>query len=401
MIDVVDPSNDKKLEITSHQEHNIEEKTNNYNEEKTIVKTSKLTKMEKTMNEREILLAKLASNNLKDIRSKVAFVLNHYPETRNSDIKLAFRYWTMFQPEHLLADGMINQAKLFKLERIPSLVRARAKIQNEFGLFGPDKEVKDKRRSLEFKQKEEQLSSKPGTPSITFYIDESSKNQEYIIVGGLSSVDAYQSFKLANHLLKWVNDKKINYEFHFTELTKHKLEVFKDFFNEALSFSNVIGFKAVAVTRSGIKQRTIDEIIIELHYQLIHKAMEHEIETKRVSLPRQVSAYKDKEDGTDGILMTKLEQGLKAGFSTHFGNHLSLERLQAVDSKSNYFIQLADLYIGSVARILNRNLDSPNNHKDEFAEFVISTLGLNLNNNQDSSNRDMAFVYILNKDKVL
>lgn len=70
------------------------------------------------------------------------------------------------------------------------------------------------------------------------------------------------------------HDKKYKHEFHFTELTKNKLNSYKEFFIEALGFSDFIAFKGVVVNQRGIKNRTIDEIVAELHYQLIHKSME-------------------------------------------------------------------------------------------------------------------------------
>ncbi len=355
-------------------------------------KKPKPSKAEKTKKEKELLLGKLAANNLKDIRSKVAFILNHYPVTRNTDIKLAFKYWQIFQPEYLHSDGSVDQSKMFKLERMPSLIRARAKIQNEFGLFQADEEVKAKRRTLKFKEKEEQLADKPSVPGIAFYVDESGKNQRYIIVGGMCSANFFRTFQLQGHLMKWMSTKKVS-EFHFTKLSKHKLQVYKDFFTEALGFSDTISFKAVAIKQEGIK-RSVEDIVCNLHYQLIHKGIEHEVRTGRATLPRVVTIYKDKDDGTDRILMVKFEQDLKLGFKQHFDDQLELDILEAVDSKNNLFIQLSDLYIGSLSRILNRDSESQRNHKDELADYIVSLLGLDLNG-ENAAYQDVAFIDFL------
>jgi hypothetical protein len=107
-----------------------------------------------------------------------------------------------------------------------------------------------------------------------------------------------------------------------------------------------------------------------------------------------VHIYKDKDDGIDAIYLTKLEQELKSGFTKHFKDNLQLKILAAVPSKDNIYIQIADLFIGSISRILNSVDDAGKNHKDEFAEFVVSTLGLDLENNT-SSKQDIAYINIL------
>lgn len=194
----------KKNEIRGNDKfrNNIES-----NSDKPIEK-KKSPKSERIRKEKENLLNKLAANNMKEIRTRVAYILNHFPETRNSDILLQFKYWKVFQPEVLGADETVDLTKMFKLERATSIIRARAKIQNEYGLFQADEEIKSMRKSKAIKEKEEQLADKPSLPILSFYLDESSKNQKYIIVGGLCCADSFQLFQLTTHLLKWKSQKK-------------------------------------------------------------------------------------------------------------------------------------------------------------------------------------------------
>lgn len=155
--------------------------------------------------------------------------------------------------------------------------------------------------------------------------------------------------------------------------------------------SSSISFKAVCFKQSGFKG-SVDQLMCDLYYQLIHKSIEHEVNTKRVSLPRMVNVYKDKDEG-DGLLITKLEQELKTGFKKHFDGKLSLNLLESVDSKHNLLIQLSDLFIGSISRILNEQPMSFN-HKDDFASFVKSLLNLNLNSDDSTSPKDDAVTFI-------
>lgn len=84
---------------------------------------------EKAAMERAVLSAKFDT-----IQERVAWILNHFPDTRNSDITLQLKYWDRFEPD--LYDGRaIEPDDMYKLTRLTSLQRARAKIQNSYGLF--------------------------------------------------------------------------------------------------------------------------------------------------------------------------------------------------------------------------------------------------------------------------
>lgn len=355
--------------------------------------TPGLTKEQKVDLEREALLNKLAKSNLDGVREKVAFILNNYPEARNSDNTLAWRFWKVFEPEYA-GSGVIDEEKMQKLTKFTSITRARAKIQNEYRLFLADLEVRQHRRGREEDEKNKQLADKPpDVPEISFYVDESSKNGKYVIVGGLCSPGDVQSYKLLVNLTQWRVKKGISYEFHFTKLSRQRLEEYKEFFTTALSHFDTFSFKAVAFEQAGTHKNN-NEIIRELHYHLVHIGIKHEVETKRLTLPRCVNIYKDKEDGTDRLEMAKLEQDLNASFTTHFENEATLKRLVAIDSAESFYIQLSDLFIGSVARILNREENNPQlNHKDALAEHIISLLRLDLLG--QSTYQDSAFVHFL------
>lgn len=353
----------------------------------------KLAKEQKNERDREILLNKLAESNLDGLREKVAFILNHYPDARNSDNNLTWRFWKVFEPEHA-GSGTIDEGRMQKLTKITSLTRARAKIQNEYKLFLADVEIRNRRMDREEDEKNKQLADKPpDIPEISFYIDESSKNGKYVIVGGLCSPGDVQSYKLLTNLTQWKVKKGISYEFHFTKLTRQRLEEYKEFFTVALSHFDTFSFKAVALERTGT-HGTSNKIIRDLHYHLVHAGIKHEVETKRLTLPRCINIYKDKEDGTDKLEMANLEHDLKSSFSKHFNDESTLKRLEAIESADNFYIQLSDLFIGSVARILNKEENSSQlNQKDALADHIISLLRLDLHG--QSTYQDSAFVHFL------
>lgn len=72
--------------------------------------------------EREELLAAVGVQDFDTLHKRVAWVLNHYPASRDSDIALQIAYWETFEPDY---DGATIQASdLFNFARLTSLARA-------------------------------------------------------------------------------------------------------------------------------------------------------------------------------------------------------------------------------------------------------------------------------------
>src|SRR5437879_8737632 len=73
----------------------------------------KLVRLER---EKQELLSSLSGCDFTTARTRVAAVLNMYPDTRNSDVSLALRFWETFQPD-IYNPGGILPRDLFELER--------------------------------------------------------------------------------------------------------------------------------------------------------------------------------------------------------------------------------------------------------------------------------------------
>jgi len=279
-----------------------------------------------------------------------------------------------------------------KVTRESSLRRARAKIQNEYGLFQANPEIKQRRREKAEDESAKQLADKPRGAEVSFYLDESSKNNQYVIVGGLCSLGDREAYSALGHFLEWRLENRIDYEFHFTKMSKHKLDAYKRFFQEAMKFSHSFGFKAIVLDQSSGNKRDSSETIRELYYQLVYQGIEHEIEMNRIRLPRPISIKKDQEKGFDKLEMTRVQQELSSSFKKDFSGKLSLEGIQPIDSAANNYIQLADLFIGSLARSLNRKV-TPRNHKDELADYILGLLGIDTSLRK--APRDFVFFKVL------
>lgn len=71
--------------------------------------------------ERTTLLSHLTEFKLEDMGTKVAFILNQYSSTRDSDTALTIKYWEVFHPD-LIGNDAVSFENLYKFL---SLIRFR------------------------------------------------------------------------------------------------------------------------------------------------------------------------------------------------------------------------------------------------------------------------------------
>ena len=109
-------------------------------------------KFKNSMLEREKRQRDLENGEYHYLKTRVAYILSRFPECRDSDILLQLKYWEEFEGYKLGA--MISPEELIKFERLTSIARALAKIQNEYRLYQASPEVKKyrNRRQETFKE---------------------------------------------------------------------------------------------------------------------------------------------------------------------------------------------------------------------------------------------------------
>ncbi|WP_454804155.1 DUF3800 domain-containing protein [Mucilaginibacter phyllosphaerae] len=341
-----------------------------------------LKKLKRIEAEKKELVHNLVSGNIENIRDRVASILNTSTEARNSDIVLAYSYWGEFEPNYFNG-GMITRENAMNLTKTNSLCRVRAKIQNEYKLFQADEKVKKHSGVLKEKFRQEALSDKPtGLGTYSVYIDETGKTQDHLSVGSLwvlkSGFFMHESRKKLND---WKKEKGIDYEFHFSEISRNKVENFKGFFAKFLGLHPEVSFKVIVINNKGISNK--NSAIVDLTYHLLIKGVNHENATGRAMLPRVLQVWVDEEEaGSDQL---KIEN-VKERIDSQKVEGLFLGDFQAVSSKGSFFIQIVDLFTGAI----NRKLNTPNGDgpKDEFANFVLSAINFDIND-VDKNNSDI------------
>jgi hypothetical protein len=348
-------------------------------------------KLEKIEKEKIELLNKVLSGNLQTKHDKVGFVLNNNTAARNSDIELAWSYWNNFEKEYFNG-SYVTKSELKKLTSINSLTRSRARIQNEYKLFQADEVVRKHRGVLAHKMKDEAIEKKPeGIQMYSVYLDESGKTQKFLSVGSLWVLDGFKSFITHNEIREWKEKNNINYEFHFSQLTKHKLEKYKEFFLIFLKNNPTVGFKVIMLNRNGIKNN--NSAITDLTFHIIHKGIKHENSTGRAPLPRLIQVWIDEDEkGSDQLKIENLKERL----SSQSISGLHLGDFQAVDSKENFSIQIVDIFTASINRKLH-NPESKGNPKDILAEYIFDLLKFDIKRlNLENNETDKSIVFNLN-----
>lgn len=327
------------------------------------------SKEERINKEKKELLSKVVSGQIQNVKDRVAYILNHSIDSRNSDIELAWLYWTHFEKESF-SGATISKEEMYKVAKISSLSRIRAKIQNEYKLFQADNIVKKYRGTLEENQRLEAIEEKPsGLGLYHIYIDESGKTQEYLSVGSLwiLKFDILAITKAQLELNKWKKDKAIDFEFHFKELSKSRLNLYKEFFIKFISLLPETGFKLIVVNNRGFSDQS--KAITDLTFHLILKGVLHENESGRAPLPRHLQVILDEEEkGADQLKIQNIKERLKSQKL----EGLYLGDFESVSSKDSFYIQVVDLFTASINRKLHSTTDS--HFKDDFANFVFETL---------------------------
>jgi len=333
--------------------------------------------------ERAVLSAKFDT-----IQERVAWVLNHFPDTRNSDITLQIKYWERFEPD--LYDGRaVELEDMYKLTRLTSLQRARAKIQNSYGLFQASPDVRRRRGKLSEEEKEKAAAQQPDLPIFAVYADESGKTQEHLVVGSVwfPRAEDLGSLTLAIQALKGRHDFKG--ELHFKDINRTKIPFYKELARLLGQEATTFSFKAVSVARRGIGN--VDHALRDLYYVLLREGVRHEVESGRAMLPRKLQFLKDAEEpGSDKLLLEEVKDSMFAASANQFDNKLEPGTFEIEDSRLSELLEVADLFTSSVSRRLNAT-SGKTQPKDEFADYFVQAINFTLATTKDEARGDAVY----------
>jgi hypothetical protein len=318
--------------------------------------------------ERDTLLADVAAGTLNTVERRVAWILNNYPEARNSDITLQIRYWETFEA---YSGGPIHQDDLYRLPRLTTLARSRATVQNRYKLFQASAEIRARRGTLS-EEERERAARVEAYPVFAVYADESGKTQENLIVGTIWVLHGPESLRLVRELTEWRTESGFRDELHFADINAGNLERHKEAIRIVMRNAVAVSFKAGVVERRGAGP--VQQAVAAAFYHTIAGGIDHEHASARAPLPRTFQLWKDGEEiGYDKLVLADVRDRLAA----RFGDQLAIDVMEAVPSKGSPLVQIADLFTGSINRIVNPPNPAPAQPgpKDEFARFMLDAVG--------------------------
>lgn len=346
-------------------------------------------KLRKIQKEKEELLASLAGANFSNQRTKVAYILNIYPDTRNSDVTLALKYWEVFQPDIYSPHGIMPK-DLFKLERMHYLVRARAKIQNEYRLFLANENIRRFRRKHEDTMTEEVVADVNPRKLISVFADETGKTQDFVIVASTWVLTGRAIVIVSKAIQEWQDQSKwAKREIHFARFGRQDIEPLQEYLGVILTNREFLSFKAIAIERARTR-RAIEDVVKKLHEHILVRGLEHEVESRRIGLPQKVEVALDEEQSLDAFALDELKRNVNGQLTDKYGDDVIVSEVRAASSRGSPLVQLADLVAGAINRKLNQRGDR--NYKDDMADMVINMLDINLEE-QDINGLDASTLF--------
>lgn len=326
--------------------------------------------------EKQRVLFAISRNSPKRLLDRVAWILNHYTNARDSDIACQLHYWKTFQGD-LYSGGNILQENYPNLERLNSITRARARVQNDLKMFIASPEVRKRRGKLEDEEKQRALEERPTFPIYCIYADESGKTSKYLLVGSVWVLRSYETIKITNAINQKKQSIGFKGEMHFKEINKGNLDTYCELLNAIIENSSSISFKGIGVLRSGLTN--LDDTLNKLFYHMVIQGIKEEDTSGRAVLPRNLQFRKDsEEESKDKLSMMEIELQLINAAKSIFNDRLYVDIVEAENSERSPLMQIADLFVSSISRYLNKG-EGAEGPKDVFAKKFLQSFGVNTN----------------------
>jgi hypothetical protein len=356
-----------------------QDKEQSHAEEQDIKEEQKLTKEQKLEKKKSYFVQKIAAGDTSTVSTRVAWVLNRYPEARDSDVTLQIIYWRTFDRALLSSQNMVSLGNLYRLTRLTNITRSRAKIQNEYQMFLATDEVRRRRVVKDAEERAKQIDDQPGMGTITVYSDETGKTDDYLIVGSVWFLDGGDVPALSQAITEWREAHQFRDEFHFTRIRENNLLAYLTVLDLLDCYATTVSFLAIVIERRG--HGDIQRVLDDMLKHLIIRGVAHGQKTGRAPLPRSISVFKDAEEAArDQLAVANLTTDLKHASQASFDGKLHVSLVQAIDSKQLVPIQLADLLSGCLARRYNQNRQVQANGaphpKDQFADAFLARFNI-------------------------
>lgn len=319
---------------------------------------------------REALHQHVVSFDLNTVEQRVAWVLNQYPEARDSDVALFVTYCRAFHPD-VVGSGLIRLEQVKDLPRGKTLERARRRIQNTYGMYKASADVQRFRGVLKEGERERYAGDAPVHPSVNVFADESGKTQGHLVVGTMWFTVPLSMSRLVREFDDWKSETLEGSELHFKRISDRNEAAYMSFVDRFVRQDPFMGFVALVWERHGIGD--VPDALADMFYLVLRHGVGHQHATGRAELPRTLHFVKDKESaGYDQRVLALIRDRLTQASESLFDGRLSVGDMEAEGSEQSPFLQIADLFTSSVSRLANEAGDKA---KDRFARYFLDAVG--------------------------
>ena len=318
---------------------------------------------------REQLLAAIARSELGGVEQGVAYMLQQFPETRDSDIALCIRYWRRFNADVLERFNIAELDFLFDLQNSETIGRVRREIQNKLQLF-TGLEYTAQFRLLHQKKLEEYLAAHRGiVPEVRFYLDETGNegNKAYTGVAGVCVMN-WRQYEMHEAALSQWRQQQGPEPIHFVEIGSDRTARALGLLAELQRRRSGVLFLGYALRSHGSTR----EAMFSLIAQLVKDSLHHMKDGGSLNEPRLLRVIKEADDGFDSMYLEKLNKQLTELVDLDFPGQFSVLPVETVAKGREVLLECADLVAGGMQR---RALYKGNNPKDILAAAVFNVTG--------------------------
>lgn len=319
---------------------------------------------------RERMLAEIADSRLGSIELKVAYLLQRYPETRESDVALCIRYWERFQADILERWRPLKLDVLYELDRVMSIVRSRQVIQNTLGLFR-GLEDSQQYRLLFQRELREYLGARQGViPEVRFYLDETGNegDKKYTGVAGVCVMNWQQYEMHAAALAQWRREQKWAETIHFSETGSDRIDRAVRLLAELQQRRSGLVFVGYALSSRASTQ----EAMYSLFAQLVVDSLRHLKQSDSLQQVRFLQVVKEAQEGFDNVYLSKMNKHLEELVALEFPKPFAVKPIETVIKGQHVLLECADLIAGGMQR---RALMKGYKPKDRLAQAVVNVTG--------------------------
>jgi hypothetical protein len=316
------------------------------------------------------LLQQVHTKDAGTLKAKVAYILNHYPQTRNNDKLLTIKVWEVFHPDRIIDGDKIRLQDILNLPKAYDMQRYRAEIQNQLGLFLPSLQAQETRRHRQDHWKEEMQFK--NVPKITVFTSEGRMGKDCLVFGSIWIYDADNDQvenRITTKLMESRSEEGLDCDFSFESICRENVEQVRRFFRSALEFAKVISFKAHVV-----RQHQDQYDYFSQYEKHLVMSVDFDLNNHRIFPPKNFVFVKSV-NNPPGISEWEKKQNIVNNISEAYKGDMRIEDIYTLKTGDSVLLQIADLFAGSVS--VAYQLGGEHEAQDYFTGFALGLLGIN------------------------